>query len=75
MEEDDGQFGSAPRAAALDGARGDTERYGSLGESLSGDGSSVVEWRTSTAEPAFVRIEVRHSDGHMAALTNPVVLA
>jgi hypothetical protein len=43
-------------------------------ESLPGDGSGVAEWRTSAAESAFVRVEVRHPPGHMAALTNPVVL-
>lgn len=26
------------------------------------------------AVPAFVRIEVRHPDGHMAALSNPVIM-
>jgi hypothetical protein len=52
-----------------------TDRGTVHGESLPGDGSSVVEWRTSAAESAFVRVEVRHTDGHMAALTNPVILA
>ncbi len=43
-------------------------------ESLPSDGSGAVEWRTSAADSAFVRIEVRHPGGHMAALTNPVIL-
>ncbi|MEU6714173.1 CehA/McbA family metallohydrolase [Nonomuraea sp. NPDC046802] len=43
--------------------------------SLPGDGSGVVEWRTDAEESAFVRIEVRHPGGDMAALTNPVILA
>ena len=33
-----------------------------------------VEWRTNAEESAFVRVEVRHPHGHMAALTNPVIL-
>ncbi len=43
-------------------------------ESLPEQGSGVVEWRTSAKKSAFVRVEVRHPDGRMAALTNPVVL-
>jgi hypothetical protein len=41
---------------------------------LPGSGSGAVEWRTSAAESAFVRIEVRHPDGGMAALANPVIV-
>jgi hypothetical protein len=44
-------------------------------ESLPTDGSGVVQWRTSAQDSAFVRIEVRHPGGRMAALTNPVILA
>jgi hypothetical protein len=43
-------------------------------ESLPTAGSGAVEWVTTAAQSAFVRIEVRHPDGHMAALTNPVLL-
>lgn len=43
-------------------------------ESLSGTGSGTVEWHTSAEESAFVRIEVRHTEGHMAALSNPIIL-
>jgi predicted metal-dependent phosphoesterase TrpH len=43
-------------------------------ELLPNDGSGSIEWRTSAEESAFVRIEVRHPGGHMAALTNPVIL-
>ena len=43
-------------------------------ESLPSDGSGAVEWRSSAAESAFVRVEVRHPGGHMAALSNPVIL-
>jgi hypothetical protein len=35
----------------------------------------VVSWETTAEESAYVRVEVRHADGHMAALTNPIVLA
>jgi hypothetical protein len=42
--------------------------------SLPAAGSATVEWRTSAAESAFVRVEVRHSGRRMAALTNPIFL-
>jgi hypothetical protein len=45
-----------------------------LRESLPGGGAGTVEWRTGASESAFVRVEIRHADGRMAALTNPVVL-
>jgi hypothetical protein len=44
-------------------------------EPLPSDESGTVVWRTTAEESAFVRIEVRHPEGHMAALTNPVILA
>jgi hypothetical protein len=50
--------------------RGTTHR-----ESLTADGSAAVTWHTNAAEALFVRVEVRHPGGHMAALTNPVILA
>jgi predicted metal-dependent phosphoesterase TrpH len=34
-----------------------------------------LRWSTTAAEAGFVRVEVRHPDGRMAALTNPIVLA
>jgi len=43
-------------------------------ESLPGNGPGAVEWHTSAAESAFVRVEVRHQGGHMAALSNPIWL-
>ncbi len=52
-----------------------TDRGKAHREPLPGHGSGVVEWRTSAAESAFVRIEVRHSEGHMAALSNPIILS
>lgn len=42
---------------------------------LPGDRAGVVRWHTAAEESAFVRIAVRHSNGHVAALTNPIVLA
>lgn len=39
------------------------------------DGVGVVQWPTTARDSAFVRIEVRHLDGHVAALTNPIILA
>ena len=37
-------------------------------------GSGVVKWRTQADESSFVRVEVRHPHGAMAALTNPILL-
>ncbi|UQU68581.1 CehA/McbA family metallohydrolase [Couchioplanes caeruleus] len=31
-------------------------------------------WETTAEESAYVRVEVRHPNGHMAALTNPIIL-
>ncbi|MGW1190841.1 hypothetical protein [Streptomyces sp. NPDC002559] len=42
--------------------------------SLPGDGAGVVQWDTTAEESMFVRIEVRHPDGDVAALTNPIIL-
>jgi hypothetical protein len=42
--------------------------------SLPGSGRGALEWRTSAEESQFVRVEVRHPDGRMAALSNPVLL-
>jgi hypothetical protein len=42
--------------------------------SLPGSGRGTVQWRTSAEESQFVRIEVRHPDGRMAALSNPILL-
>ncbi|MFE7749787.1 CehA/McbA family metallohydrolase [Streptomyces sp. NPDC057428] len=43
-------------------------------EGLPESGAGGVVWRMTSRAAAFVRIEVRHPHGHMAALTNPVVL-
>ncbi|MGC4808361.1 CehA/McbA family metallohydrolase [Micromonospora sp. DT233] len=52
-----------------------TDRGRVHSESLPADGAGAVQWQTDAAESAFVRIEVRHHGGQMAALTNPVILA
>lgn len=49
--------------------RGTAHREAVTGERLS------LEWQTSAQESAFVRVEVRHPEGHAAALTNPITLA
>lgn len=36
--------------------------------------TDTLEWHTSAEESTFVRIEVRHPNGHMAGLTNPIIL-
>jgi hypothetical protein len=51
-----------------------TDRGRVHSESLPSAGCGVVEWRTSAEESAFVRVEVRHPGGRMAALSNPVIL-
>ncbi|MEV4704338.1 CehA/McbA family metallohydrolase [Actinoplanes sp. NPDC049316] len=33
-----------------------------------------ARWETTAEEPAYVRVEVRHPDGRMAVLSNPIVL-
>ncbi|MFD5389569.1 CehA/McbA family metallohydrolase [Streptomyces sp. NPDC127074] len=43
-------------------------------ESLPDSGVGTAEWHTISEDSAFVRIEVRHPHGHVAALTNPIVL-
>ncbi|WP_161271793.1 MULTISPECIES: CehA/McbA family metallohydrolase [unclassified Streptomyces] len=41
---------------------------------LPDDGSGAVQWDTTAEQSAFVRIEVRHRSGRVAALTNPIIL-
>ncbi|MET7971412.1 CehA/McbA family metallohydrolase [Micromonospora sp. NPDC005305] len=41
---------------------------------LPGTGAGAVQWHTNAEESAFIRIEVRHPEGHMAALSNPIIL-
>nr|WP_162794198.1 CehA/McbA family metallohydrolase [Streptomyces paludis] len=43
-------------------------------EVLPESGVGTVEWHTTSGDSAFVRIEVRHPHGPMAALTNPIAL-
>ncbi|MFJ9060470.1 CehA/McbA family metallohydrolase [Streptomyces sp. NPDC102409] len=42
--------------------------------SLPGDGAGVVQWDTTAEESLFVRLEIRHPNGDVAALTNPIIL-
>lgn len=51
-----------------------TERGRVRHASLPDSGPGVVECCLGTADSAFVRVEVRHPGGAMAALSNPVVL-
>ena len=41
---------------------------------LPATGSADVRWLTNSAESGFVRVEIRHPDGRMAALSNPIIL-
>lgn len=52
-----------------------TERGEAHRVSLPDSGTGAARWQFSAADSAFVRIEVRHREGHMAALSNPVLLA
>lgn len=52
-----------------------TDRGRSYEEILSHEGSGLIEWSTNMRESMFVRVQVRHADGHMAALTNPILLS
>ncbi|MGX9891321.1 CehA/McbA family metallohydrolase [Streptomyces sp. NPDC002276] len=51
-----------------------TERGEVHAASLPAGGAGAVEWRTSARESPFVRVEVRHPGGSMAALSNPIIL-
>lgn len=41
---------------------------------LPATGSDIVHWDANADESGFVRVEVRHAGGRMAALSNPIVL-
>jgi hypothetical protein len=51
-----------------------TDRGKAHRASLPGDGAGAVQWDTTAEDSGFVRIEVRHPSGHVAALTNPIIL-
>jgi hypothetical protein len=42
--------------------------------SLPSGGAADAGWQTSAHESDFVRVEIRHSHSHMAALSNPIIL-
>jgi hypothetical protein len=43
-------------------------------DSVPDEGSGTLHWTTGAANPEYVCIEVRHPDGRMAALSNPIFL-
>lgn len=47
----------------------------SLSTSRSNSGSGEVTWETSALDAGFVRVEVRHPEGSMAALSNPIIVS
>jgi hypothetical protein len=52
-----------------------TERGCTHEQTLSSDGAGSIEWSTDARESMFARVQVRHSDGRMAAFTNPILLS
>lgn len=52
-----------------------TERGLAYRAVLPATGSDDVQWETNAADSGFVRVEVRHPDRRMAALSNPIILA
>ena len=52
-----------------------TDRGRTYQQILSHAGSGSIEWSTNMRESMFVRVQVRHADGRMAALTNPIFLS
>jgi len=51
-----------------------TERGPVHREALAREGGGTVEWSTTPAESGFVRVEIRHDGGPMAALSNPILV-
>jgi hypothetical protein len=69
--------GAAPIAVqlTLDGLAGGTVSFHTeRGVAHRAPVGGRVEWQTTAAEAGFVRAEIRHPDGRMAALTNPIFL-
>jgi hypothetical protein len=50
-----------------------TER-GTVHRAAVPDAGLSVDWQTRAEESLFVRVEVRHPDGHAAAVSNPIIL-
>lgn len=63
------------RVAVSGVADGTVTLHTDRGAVLRRKAGEVVEWRTSPEEALFVRAEVRHADGMMAAITNPIILS
>ncbi|WP_243869026.1 CehA/McbA family metallohydrolase [Streptomyces liangshanensis] len=51
-----------------------TDRGKAHRASLPGGTRGEVRWGTRAEDSSFVRVEIRHPDGHAAALSNPIVL-
>ncbi|MEV6423596.1 CehA/McbA family metallohydrolase [Streptomyces sp. NPDC051662] len=51
-----------------------TDRGTVARESLPSHGTGIAQWRTTAEDSVFVRAEVRHPSGYVAALTNPIIL-
>lgn len=51
-----------------------TDRGRAHRDVLTREGSGSIEWSTNAKESAYVRLEVRHPTGRMAALANPIIL-
>lgn len=51
-----------------------TDRGKAHRAALPGDGAGAVQWHTTAEDAVFVRVEVRHPDGTVAALANPIIL-
>jgi PHP domain-containing protein len=52
-----------------------TDRGRAYQQVLSFAGTGSIEWSTNRQESMFVRAHVRHADGRMAALTNPILIS
>jgi hypothetical protein len=50
-----------------------TERGAAYRADLPPEGTGTITWATSIAESTFARVEVRHPNNRMAAITNPIV--
>ncbi len=52
-----------------------TEQGVAQQQPLPENGSGTIEWQLPGARTGFVRVQVRYSDGSMAAITNPVLVS
>lgn len=54
--------------------RGQVHRALLPGDGVSAAGAGAVQWETTAHDAAFVRMEARHPNGHVAARTNTIIL-